>query len=84
MPAASGGRVTGTTLRQLAIGLVLGAAGAAAVSTVLPALLVGGEGLHPLVLAGVAAVLVAAGLTAGALRARRALRVDPMTTLRAE
>jgi predicted permease len=76
--------VTGGTLRQLALGLVLGAAGAAAVSTVLPASLFGSEGLDPLLLAGVAAVLVAAGLTATAVPARRALRVDPVTTLRAE
>jgi putative ABC transport system permease protein len=76
--------VTGTTLRQLAIGLVLGSAGAVAVSTVLPASLFGSEGLDPLLLAGIATVLVAAGLTASAVPARRALRVDPMTTLRAE
>ena len=76
--------VTSSTLRQLAIGLVLGGAGAAAVSTVLPASLFGSEGLDPLLLAGIAAVLVAAGLTATAVPARRALRVDPMTTLRAE
>jgi putative ABC transport system permease protein len=76
--------VTGATLRQLAVGLVLGAAGAAAVSAVLPASLFGSEGLDPLLLAGIAVVLVAAGLTASAVPARRALRVDPMTTLRAE
>ena len=76
--------VTSATLRQLAIGVVLGGAGAAAVSTVLPASLFGSEGLDPLLLAGIAAVLVAAGLTATAVPARRALRVDPMTTLRAE
>ena len=76
--------VTGATLRQLATGLVLGAAGATAVSTVLPASLFGSGGLDPLLLAGIAAVLVAAGLAASAVPARRALRLDPMTTLRAE
>ncbi len=76
--------VTGSTLRQLAVGLVLGAAGAAAVSRVLPAALFGSEGLDPRLLAGIAAVLVTAGLTASAVPARRALRVDPMTTLRAD
>jgi hypothetical protein len=76
--------VTSATLRQLAIGVVLGGAGAAAVSTVLPASLFGSEGLDPLLLASIAAVLVASGLTATAVPARRALRVDPMTTLRAE
>jgi putative ABC transport system permease protein len=64
--------ITGTTLRQLGIGLVLGGAGAAAVSTVLPASLFGTEGLHPLLLAGIAVVLVAAGLTASAVPAPRA------------
>jgi putative ABC transport system permease protein len=76
--------VTGATLRQLAIGIVLGGVGAAAVSTVLPASVFGSEGLDPLLLAGIAAVLVAAGLTASAVPARRALRVDPIATLRAE
>ena len=38
--------VTGTTLRQLAIGLVLGMAGAAGVATILPAFLVGTGGAN--------------------------------------
>jgi ABC-type antimicrobial peptide transport system permease subunit len=76
--------VTGTTLRQLAIGLVLGTAGAAAVATVLPAVLVGTGGANPFVFAGVAVVLVAAGLAASAAPARRAMRVDPVTALQAE
>jgi putative ABC transport system permease protein len=76
--------VTGTTLRQLAIGLVLGTAGAAAVATVLPAILVGSGGANPFVLAGVAVVLVAAGVAASAVPARRAMRLDPMTALQTE
>ena len=54
--------LTGTTLRQLTLGLALGAAGSAATSKVLPALLIGSDGLPPLVLAGVAAVLVVWGI----------------------
>jgi putative ABC transport system permease protein len=80
-------------MREIGVRIALGAdarhvwwavTGAAAISTVLPASLFGSEGLDPLLLVGIAAVLVAAGLTASAVPARRALRVDPMTTLRAE
>ena len=76
--------VTGTTLRQLAIGLVLGTAGAAAVATVLPAFLVGTGSANLLAFAAVVIVLMVAGLVASAVPARRALRLDPTTALQAE
>ena len=77
--------ITGTTLRQLAIGLVLGAAGAAATATILPAMLVGtGGGANLLAFTAVAVVLVAAGVAASALPARRALRLDPTIALQSE
>ncbi|HEU4693098.1 MAG TPA: ABC transporter permease, partial [Vicinamibacterales bacterium] len=76
--------VAGTTLRQLAIGLVLGTAGAVAVATVLPAILVGTGGSNFLTIAGVAIVLVASGIVASAVPARRAMRLDPTTALQAE
>jgi predicted permease len=76
--------VAGTTLRQLAIGLVLGTAGAVAVATVLPAILVGTGSSNFLAIAGVAVVLVTAGLVASAVPARRAMRLDPTTALQAE
>jgi predicted permease len=76
--------VTGATLRQLAIGLVLGTAGAAAIATVLPAMLVGTGGANLLAFAGVVVVLVAAGVAASAVPARRAMRLDPMTALQTE
>ena len=76
--------VTGATLWQVAIGLVLGTAGAAAVATVLPAMLVGTGGANPFVFAGVAVVLVAAGVVASAVPARRAIRLDPVAALQAE
>jgi len=77
--------IAGTTLRQLAIGLVLGAAGALAVATILPAMLVGtGSGANLLAFTAVAVVLVVAGVAASALPARRALRLDPTIALQSE
>ena len=76
--------VTGSTLRQLTIGLVIGTAGAAAVGILLPAMLVGTGGVDVVVFAGVAAVLVAAGVLASAVPARRAMRLDPVTALQAD
>jgi putative ABC transport system permease protein len=76
--------VAGTTLRRLAIGLALGTAGAAAVATFLPAMLVGSVGTNLPAFVGVAIVLIAAGLLASALPARRALRLDPTIALQAE
>ena len=76
--------VTGTTLRQLAIGLALGMAGAAGVATILPAFLVGTGGANVFVFVGVAVVLVAAGVAASAVPARRAMRLDPVTALQTE
>ncbi len=76
--------IAGTTLRQLVIGLAIGTAGAAAVATFLPAMLVGTGGAHVPAFVGVAIVLIAAGLLASALPARRALRLDPTIALQAE
>jgi ABC-type antimicrobial peptide transport system permease subunit len=76
--------VIGTTLRQLVVGLVVGAAGAAAVARLLPAMLVGTGGANPFAFAGVALLLLGVGLAAGAVPARRAMRLDPVTALQAE
>jgi putative ABC transport system permease protein len=76
--------VTGTTLRQLSIGVVLGTAGAAAIATVLPAFLVGSGSGNILVLAGVVLVLVGAGIAASTVPARRAMRLDPTVALQSE
>jgi hypothetical protein len=76
--------VTGATLRQLGIGLVLGTAGAAAIATVLPAILVGTGGAEPLLFAAVALALVAAGVAASAIPARRAMRLDAAAALQTE
>jgi len=76
--------IAGPTLRQLAIGLVPGTAGAAAVATILPAMLVGIGGANVPAFIGVAIALMTAGLAASALPARRALRLDPTIALQAE
>jgi predicted permease len=76
--------VTGATLRQLAIGLVLGTAGGAMVATVLPAFLVGTGSVRLFAFAVVVIALVAAGLLASAVPARRAMRLDPVAALQSE
>jgi putative ABC transport system permease protein len=76
--------VTGTTLQQLGIGLVLGSAGAAAVARVLPAFLVGTGGANRFAFVGVAVVFLAVGILASAVPARRAMRLDPVTALQTD
>jgi putative ABC transport system permease protein len=75
-------------LKQLAIGLVLGVAGvlfaAHGLSRLLMDLLGRADGLDPVVLLGVCAVLLPAGLLACLLPAMRAARVDPMRALRSD
>jgi putative ABC transport system permease protein len=85
---ASRGRVLFLILRQgfvlIAIGLAIGFAGAAAVGRSLSSLLFNVHPADPLSYVAVAAVLLAAGLLASYLPARKAARVDPMTALRSE
>lgn len=76
--------VTRSTLWQLGIGVVLGTAGAIAVSAALPAFLVGTHGVSPAVFAGVVVLLAAAGLVASAVPVRRAIRLDPVAALQAD
>jgi predicted permease len=76
--------VTRPAIHQLALGLMLGLAGATAVSQVIPAMLAGTPGADPVVLGAVVALLVTAGMLACYLPARRAMRVDPMAALRTE
>ena len=75
--------VLGRSLRLLAVGVALGLAGAVAVTRLLASLLYGVAPTDPLTLAAVTALLVAVGLVASWLPARRAARVDPVRTLRA-
>ena len=76
--------VTGPTLRQLALGLLMGLVGAAAVSTVLPAMLAGTGGANPLTLIGVTILLLVVGIGACVIPGLRATRLDPIAALRSE
>lgn len=76
--------VTGPTLRQLALGLLMGLAGAAAVAAVLPAMVVGTTGANPLTLIGVAILMLVVGIAACVIPGLRATRLDPIAALRSE
>ncbi|MEX2180311.1 MAG: ABC transporter permease [Gemmatimonadaceae bacterium] len=85
---ADAGRVQAYVLRDgarmVGLGLLLGLAGALALSQAMRALVFGITPHDPLTLAGVTAVLGGVALLASWLPARRASRVDPMVALRSE
>jgi predicted permease len=76
--------VLGRALRIVACGVIVGLAGAAGVTRVLQRFLFGVTSTDPLVFAIVTLVLLAVGLIAAWLPARRAAKVDPMVALRCE
>jgi len=76
--------VVGQGLRLAMLGLLLGMAGAMALTRVLQSQLYGVSPTDPLTFAAVAALLAAAATLASYLPARRAARVDPMIALRSE
>jgi putative ABC transport system permease protein len=76
--------VVGGMLVPTAAGLVLGIAGAAALTRFLGTLLHGVTPLDPPTFAAAAAVILLVVFTASYLPARRASRVDPMSALRCE
>ena len=84
---ASPGDVVGLVVRRTllltAIGIVLGSVTALAGMRMLRSFLLTGPG-RPLVLAGVAALMLAIALVAGAVPAWRAARIDPAVALREE
>jgi ABC-type antimicrobial peptide transport system permease subunit len=76
--------VLGHALRIVVVGLGVGLAGAAAVTRVLQTFLFGVTPTDPLVFTAVTLLLLAVGLMAAWLPARRATRIDPWAALRAE
>ncbi|MEY2481499.1 MAG: hypothetical protein QOK24_27 [Verrucomicrobiota bacterium] len=84
MPAQIRTMMIGQGMRLLGCGLLLGFAGAFAFSRVIRSLLFGVSVNDPLIYASVSLVLGCAALFACWVPARRASRVNPMITLRAE
>jgi putative ABC transport system permease protein len=74
----------GEGLKLSAVGIVLGVAGAYALSSLFRSVLVGAAGINTLTLLGAAGVLAAVALIACYLPARRAIRIDPAAALRQE
>jgi putative ABC transport system permease protein len=72
------------TLLLAGAGIVIGLAGAAGVTQLLTTMLFGVKATDPLTYAAVVALVVIAALVASYLPARRAMRVDPMVSLRYE
>jgi len=84
MPAQIRMMMLGQGMRLLGGGLLLGFVGAFALSRVIRSLLFGVNANDPLIYGAVTLVLVCAALVACWIPARRASRVNPMVTLRAE
>lgn len=72
------------SMTPVIVGALVGAAACFGVAKLLSALLFGIGALDPYALAGAAAVVIGAAFLASAAPARRAMNVDPMTTLRYE
>jgi putative ABC transport system permease protein len=85
---ASPGRLQGMVLRQgmtrVAIGVALGLFGCLASSRVLESVLFGFSATDPTIYGVFAGVVAAVGLVACYLPARRATRVDPLTSMRSQ
>ena len=76
--------VLARALRIVAVGLIVGLAGAAIVTRVLQRFLFGVTPTDPIAFTIVTLLLIAVGLMAAWLPARRATRIDPWAALRAE
>jgi len=72
----------GEALWLLGTGLILGVRGSVALRSVVAGQLYGVKPLDPAVMSAVILTLVAVGLAARVVPARRATRVDPVTVLR--
>ena len=77
-------RVLGETLTLTAVGMVLGLGAAWALARVMQGLLYGVSSSDPITFAVVPLLLLTVATMAGYLPARRAARMDPVATLRAE
>lgn len=76
--------VVGQGLKLVVIGIVIGLAGAFAVTRLMASLLFGVSATDPATFVALAALLAGVALLASYLPARRATRVDPMVSLRYE
>ena len=76
--------VTGQGLRLVIVGLVIGLAGAAAVTRVMQFMLFGVSPLDVTTWALAALLMLGTGLVAALLPARRARRVDPVRAIQTE
>jgi hypothetical protein len=76
--------IASSALRQLAVGLILGLAGSAALTRLLSAQLVDVSPNDPTTFAGVALVLTTTAIAGCLLPVRKALRVNPVDALRHE
>jgi putative ABC transport system permease protein len=76
--------ILGQGLRTIFIGAAIGIAGSLALTRAFASLLFGVTATDPLTFGGVTLLLVGAGLLACYIPARRAMRVDPIITLRYE
>ena len=76
--------ILGQGLLLASIGVVIGVAGAFALTRVMSSLLFGVSATDPATFAGVSLLLVAVALLASYIPARRAMKVDPMVALRYE
>jgi putative ABC transport system permease protein len=74
----------GEGLKLSAVGIILGLAGAYAMSSLFRSVLVGVAGFSPLTVLGSAGLLAVVALIACYLPARRATRIDPASALRQE
>ena|SRR5260370_42280708 len=76
--------IVGQVLRLVLIGIAVGVAASGVASRVIASLLFETDANDPLTFAVVSLLFAAIGIAAAYLPARRAMRVDPLTALRAE